>query len=313
MKGIFRVAAAGIATLTTSTVFAEDYSFEVGSGYDRNQYDSFSQFLDNPSLGQGSAEFLSSRDTDSLNLVGTWYFAGLSDEKGPRTRAPLFDRTSALNLFYRRADVSSFLSISSTIPSITPGERRTDASTEEVGASVRLTSRESGWFMQGGFLNTEVDLPFSPQSNDSTWNIGVGRYIFESTTLSLDVGERDIGFFNSETIGLGVEHVASLVGSWQYGVDLSYERLDGDVYDFNDWRLALALYPSRDLGFGVSYAEQPRRLAGTLSVSRDEVESLDGFVSWFVTPNLELGARYRVDDVGTANEDGFGLSLNIRF
>ena len=52
-------------------------------------------------------------DTDAYSLTGSWYFAGLSDEKGPRARAAFVDRASVLNIRYATPDISASASIGS--------------------------------------------------------------------------------------------------------------------------------------------------------------------------------------------------------
>ena len=320
MKGMSRVAAFALATLIASTAIAEDYTFEISAGYDRTQSDSFLRIVDQPPFAPGSFESLTSGDTDSFDLVGNWYFKGLSDDEGPRSRALLVDRASVLSLSYRRADGSAVNTVNSTVPGFPSSQGRTSSSVDEVGFSGRLVGRRNGWFIQGGVLEGDLDADIEGSAiivgDRSAWSVGFGRYIFKNTTLALGYGEAEVGFSDLETIGLDFEHLGSLPGTWQYGVDLSYQRLEDDFSDFNTWELALALYPTRDIEFGVAYADRLEPATFTPG----EVESFEGFVSWFVKPNIEISARYRVDDFGDSfgnfgddDQDNFGLSLNVRF
>ena len=311
MQSKTKVAISIAVLLFTANANAEGYSFEVRAAYDRTQFDSSFQFSDT----DGSLQSGLSSDTDSLSLVGSWYFNGLSVDQGPRTRAVLLDRASSLNFLYRRADADNFSFTESTVPGFPSGEFRSDFSTDELGLSGRLVGRQSGWFVEGSFLEGDTDIAFVTEVTDRAWNIGVGRYIFETTTLALNYGEFDNDLRKVDTLGIGLEHVGSFVGSWQYGVDFNYDRVNGLPQSDDDWRISLALYPSRNLEFGVAYADQIRPIEG-FSLFLSEVESVEGFLSWFVSPNVELGARYRVDDIdtfGAVDQDRFGLSLNVRF
>lgn len=308
------------AILAANSAAAEDFAFEIGATYDRTQLDA-EQTITTPG---GSIFNSNDFDTDAYSLFGSWYFAGLSDEKGPRARAAFVDRASVLNFGYARTDVSIAASVVSTDPGIPSFDSNFKSDGDAYALDVRYVWRDSGWFADAGVANANVSLGgFLNESVDSTaWRLGVGKYLFETTMLALDVSQADEDGGDATNISATFSHLGNMGASWQYAVDLGYSRTDADFdLDFDTWSAALSLYPNRDFEFGVRIAEQDADFAALDSTS------YEGFLSWFVTPGVVLAARYRVDDVGwlgnvsiggveptsDVDQDGFGLGVTVRF
>ena len=121
---------------------------------------------------------------------------------------------------------------------------------------------------------------------------------------------------------MSFSHLGDLGEQWQYAVDLGYSRTDGDFdLEFDTWSGAFSMYPNRDVEFGVRVVHQPAYFFAF------DTTSYGGFVSWFVTPGVELAASYRIDDVdslgglsgpsaqtsGDADQDSIGVSVTVRF
>ena len=145
--------------------------------------------------------------------------------------------------------------------------------------------------------------------------------MLETTTIGLDISQVNADGGDATVVAVSLEHLGDLGERWQYAVDVSYNRLDGDGgTELDTWRAAVALYPNRDFEFGVA-VEDVSGLFG-----RDST-GLEGFASWFVTPNVRLSARHRVDDadyfgnvslggaptVSNADQDSFDVSATVRF
>ena len=266
-------------------------------------------------------------DTDELRLSGTWFFKGLSDEKGPRSRAALIDRASSVRLGYSQTERTFASFLSNTDPSIPlpPIDTRLESDDDAFVVDMRYINRNSGWIGSAGLLtaDTTVGAPVSSSFDATGWRLGFGRYVFDNTTLELEVGGVDVdGGSDTSTIGVTFEHFGNLVARWQYAVDLGYNRINPDGgSDIDTWRAALALYPNRDFEFGLAIED----VSGDL-VSRSNL-GFEGFAGWFVRPNVRLAARYRFDDVdylgntviggtptvGDADQDAFGVSATVRF
>ncbi len=317
-----------ISTLLTGAVFAvagaaaDDFDFEIGATYDRTQLDAEQTINTNFGTIFNSTDI----DTDAYSLFGNWYFAGLSDEKGPRARAAFVDRASALRVAYARTDVSASASIESTDPAIPEFDSTFKTKGDAYSLDGRYVWRESGWFAAAGIASVETSLSGTlggGSSTDSTaWRLGVGKYLFENTTLALDYGQSDQDGGDATNFSAMFSHLGNMGSTWQYAVDLGYSQTDSDFsLDLESWRAGLSLYPNRDFEFGIGYAESDADFAALDSTS------YEGFVSWFVTPGVVLAARYRVDDVGflgnvlipsaetssDADQDSIGVSVTIRF
>ena len=73
--------------------FAEEYDFEVGLAFDSTHTEGSKTITTPGETIVNSSDI----DTDVLSVFGSWYFTGLSDDKGPRARAALVDRASSLS------------------------------------------------------------------------------------------------------------------------------------------------------------------------------------------------------------------------
>lgn len=301
---------------------AENYDYQVDVGYQSTQFDG-SQTI----TTVGGTVFNSiDTDTDVLSISGSWYFSGLSDDKGPRARASLVGRASSLSFGYSSTDQTNTTFLDSDDPAFPfpPIDSRLETDGDAFAIDLRYVDRDSGWFGNVGLLTTDVTVGgFVDDSIDANgWSLGVGKYLFDTTTLGVNVSIVDGGGgLDASIVTVAFEHLADLGDSWQYAVDLSYEQLDPDAgSDIDTWGAALSLYPSTDFEFGI-------RVEDTDGVFGQGGTSVEGFASWFVKPNVRLAAGYRVDDVdffgnvaiggaptvSDADQDAFGISASIRF
>ena len=312
--------------LVATNAMAEQYDFEVELAYGRSQFDG-SQTI----TTQGGTIFNSTEsDSDDLGLIGSWYFAGLSDDKGPRARAVFVDRASSFSFGYLRSEQSTSTFITSddpafTFPAVVP---EFESSGNTYSADIRYVHKSSGWFGQAGLLSANTTLSgFVSNSVDATgWSLGVGKYLFDMTALSLDFSEVDVDGGGSATVtAVSLTHLGNLGSSWQYAIDVAYSRADADFgTEIDTWAAALAFYPTRDFEFGIAYEDVSNNSSAFIDLSTTGVE---GFASWHVTPKVRLAARYRVDDpdylgnvsiggsptVSDADQSSFGISAAIRF
>ncbi|MDJ0908433.1 MAG: hypothetical protein QNI99_04545 [Woeseiaceae bacterium] len=313
------------ALLFTTASFAEEYDFELDVAFGSSNFDG-SKTITRP----GGTIFNSgSNDSDNLSIFGNWYYNGLSDDNGPRARAALVNRASSLSFGYGRTEqtIASFLTNTDPslmfIPSLS--ESRFESDSDLFSVDLRHVDRDSGWFGSVGLQITNEDI--SGTFNDSTdateWRLGAGKYIFENTTLSFSVGRIDFGAGEKATaFDFSLEHLGNLGDRWQYGLDIGYDRTDLDFSDFDTLGVGLSLYPNRDFEFGVAVLDA----RGNPGLNRSDV-SYEGFASWFIRPNIQLSASYRVDDadffgnvfvggdqgVSDADSDSFGISATWRF
>lgn len=302
---------------------AEEYDFEVEFGFSSLNFEGSQTITTNGGTIFSSSEI----DTDELRLSGAWFFKGLSDERGPRSRAVLTDRASFVRIGYSQTESTFASFFSNTDPGIPlpPVDTRFESDDDAFVVEIRYINRDSGWIGSAGLLisDTTVGAPVSATFDATGWRLGFGKYISENTTLELEVSGVDVDG-GSDTSGIGVtfEHLGSLGARWQYAADLAYSRINPDGgSDLDTWRAALALYPSRDVEFGLALEDVSGGIASQSNLG------IEGFASWFVRPNVRLAARYRVDDAdypgnttiggaptaGDADEDSFGISATVRF
>ena len=318
-----------LALAGTPLATAETYNFEVGLSFDRTQFDSSDiQTVDQP-VPPTPITFTdeTSIDTDDIRLFGNWYFAGLSDDNGPRARTVFVDRASVATLAYLRSD-QTFLTRfdnDSGLPILLPGEISSDQTLDELSASVRLVDRNSGWYGLAGISRSEAEIdPNTPglvgaDFDATSYSLGFGKYLFATTSLQIAVDWIEVDNNDATNISVDFTHLGSIGESWQYAVDLGYANTDGDFGVNSDSYLAgFSLYPNRDLEFGIALTEEDRRFGG-------ELTSIGIFGSWFFTPSASVGVRYRFDDVdsGTTaigplrsvkeDQDAWGIGVNVRF
>ena len=96
-KGLVSLASCLFATVAA----AEQFDYEIHAGYQSSSSDlSFSS-----NLVAGTTR--SKSDGDGFILEGSWYYAGLSDDEGPRARAAFMSRASGATLGWSALDESS--------------------------------------------------------------------------------------------------------------------------------------------------------------------------------------------------------------
>lgn len=318
-----------VGMFVTTNASAEDYDFEVNLGFDSTRFDG-SKTITTP----GGTIFNSGEtDTDTLSLSGSWYFAGLSDDKGPRARAALVDRASSLNFSYLRSDqtTSTFLNSDDPMFPFPSIDTRFDSDEDSFAVDLHYVDRDSGWFGDAGLFTSDITLSNVSESFSANgWRLGVGKYVLESTTLALDYSQINVSrsTAGAKAFGVSLEHLGDLGERWQYAVDIDYSRVDADRgSELDTWRAAFSLYPNRDFEFGLAVEDVSGVLESVSGLSRRESTGLEAFASWFVKPNIRLSTRYRFDDaeysgnigipggstVSDADQDGFGINATIRF
>lgn len=310
-----------VGLLIATSVSAEQFDFEIGLAFDSTQSHGSQTIMTTGGTIFNSRE----SDTDVLHLSGSWYFAGLSDDTGPRTRAALVDRASSLSVGYSHLDqaIATFLTSSDPLIFIPPIDSRFDSDGDSFAVDFRYVARDSGWFGNVGLLSS--DATFSGLVDDSLdatgWRLGIGKYLLETTTIAFDVSQVSADGGDATVASASLEHLGDLGERWQYAIDVGFNRMDaGGGFELDTWRAALALYPNRNFEFGVAVED----ISG---IPGHETTGVEGFASWFVRPNIHLSARYRVDDadvlgnifipgsstVSNVDQDSFGVSATVRF
>ena len=304
---------------------AGEYSYEAGLSYGSSNTDTTAPLLivgGNPGTQFGSAT--SSSDSDLVKLSGSWYYSGLSDKSGPKSRAAFLDRASSVYLAYSYDDLSGSYKTSGLQPPLPPGflptppsTGSTDGTTHTLEAGLRHVWEASGWYGLAGVTrsDTEIDTVFdgSAASFDldaTAYTLGIGKYFGQATALDLSVISSDLDGHDTTAYSLSFNHVGSLGDSWYYAADLGLAVSDEDEDD-GTYSLGLALFPTTKIEFGIQIVHHE-------SAFVDDWDSYGGFVRWFVRDHVEVNARYREDDwepnsVVEIDRDQFAIGVNIRF
>ena len=319
-----------IASMTIAPVaLGDEYDFDFGLAFDGTSFDG-SQSI----TTFGGDVFTSSAfDTDEVRAFGRWYFSGLSDAIGPRARAAFVDRASSLSLSYSRLDQSNTLLRRNADPSlpISPLDAFVESDGNAVAADIRYVDRDSGWFGNADFLAADfsADGPngtINSELDTSGWSFGFGKYLLETTALSVEYGELDRdGGLDTSAVTVAFTHLGGIGERWQYAVDLEYGRLNPNVGASQDvWGSTIALYPTSNVEFGIGVEDVSTDGRQLIDLDRTTIA---GFASWFLRENVQISARYQIDDVGftpdvfiggaptetKADRESFGISATVRF
>ncbi len=294
-------------------VAADTYDYEVDLSYSSFDSDSISfPFIGGfPDPTQGSSETSSS--DDEISITGRWFYSGLSDEEGPRSRAAFVSRASSVSATYARLDGdASFVSNVFGNPIVASGEQTADT----FGVDLRHVWQESGWYVLAGIAESSADVSFTdPGGNTSeasgeadAYFAGFGKYLGATTSLDLVVANAEAGGSDSTNVALDLTHIGQLNESWQYGVDVGVGFAPDDrLYD-----LRFSLYPNRDVAFGFGY-----RTTDDDDDFGGESSSMSAFASWFLNETTVIRADLSSGDgeaPGTEiDTDGFGIGITMRF
>jgi len=289
---------------------AEDYDYELGLSYDRGSSDRLS------TVTGGGGILRNSSDSDTIGLSGLWYYSGLSDANGPKSRAAFLGRASGLYFGYSRGDESGSFSLTGG-GIFAPANGSVDGRTNELSAGLRHVWRDSGWYVLGSFSRVEMksnsvteSVAASSSFDARAYTLGVGKYFGEATALDLQVAQVDTGNSRGTAVALSFTHIGTLGPDWQYGADIGIARSSGRG-DEGSYSLRGSLYPSPEFEFGIGYSRQ--QLDGGF-----DLDTIEGFVSWFIRDHVELTARYSQDNPDelpgqNIDSDLLGVGVNVRF
>ncbi len=313
--GFFALALLAGCSVATGAA-ADEYDYELGLAYGWGQFDgTFAATVNgvpDPSLGISTT----SSDSDAIDLSGAWYYAGLSDADGPKSRAAFLSRASSIAVGYSRGDESGSSSFTGG-GNFPPVSSTFDSTSNEISADLRHVWVDSGWYALAGLSHAEFErdsvingVPASGESDATAYALGVGKYLGKATTVDLSILTLDAGGSNPTVVALTFNHIGSIGETWQYGASAAYAKSDtggdGDVFAVQG-----ALYPSVATEFGLGFTRQE-------SVRGSDQDAIEAFAGWFVRDHVELTARYRTFDTGSGpgedtDSDEFGVGVRVRF
>lgn len=311
MKHTASTATALAGFLIAANAIADDYNYELGLSLGRNNSDIARQelFTGTITVPAGSQSSVS----EQINLVGAWYYSGLSDATGPKSQAAFLSRASSISLVYSYSDdSSSFHSMGGA--GFAPSNGSTDGRTNALSANFRHVWRDSGWYLLAGVGRVESeqdgksnDITFFSGFESTAYTLGAGKYFGQATAVDLSVAEADTG---PTSIALSFSHIGSMGNDWQYGADISLAKSE-ESSDDGAYLLRGSLYPSPNFEFGMEWSRQ--QFSGGF-----DLDSVEGFASWFAREDVEITARYQQDNPDTwpgqdIDNNEFSIGVNVRF
>lgn len=264
--------ASGIALAVTSAAHA-DYQVEVRGGYLTGDIES------------GSAD----ADFDSFMLQGTFYFTPVDTSKGPLAEASFIDRASDITVNFQDGEID--------------GPGGADADIESYGISTRVVL-DQGWLLKLGYQDSEIE----DLVDGDVWNVGVGKYIAENTTLTLNYLQGEADDMDVDAYGLNLEHLFLLANDQALRLDVGYTQADPDDADEIDlWNLGATFYFNRNISVNANYS-----LADSNEV---ELENWSIGAEWFINNQVAVSLSYleAEEDENNLEADGFVISGRFRF
>lgn len=300
-----------LAFLLCFSAHADDYNFEVGVTIGQSEADTTT--ISFPAPINTAATI--SANADQFDLRGTWFYTGLSDNKGPKTRAAFVDRSSSVSLSYFRSDLSSTVILSGG--GLPPDQSNISIDVSGYSVDLRHVWRESGWFGIISIGRAELDgiLTNGPTTSTSdadsnAYSLGIGKYLADTTSVDLRVLSEESGSSTAAGISLRFSHLAPLGNTWMFGADVGITKTDtagdGDAYN-----IVGSFYPNSEVDFGLSFARRDEE--GGI-----DSESFELFAGWFISDSTRVHASYIEDTGGAglsaeADSTGYEVGISSRF
>lgn len=259
-------AAVGLALSLTAHA-ADDYRWELGAGYSASKLD-----LDAKSNGQSDSKHI---DSDIWGGYGTYYLKPVDTSKGPLAEAAFLDHASSIKLYADdgQVDLSSL------------DAKLNDKDGQRYGVSTRYVAEGPGWQLSGWLVDLDYLRSEPGDKEIDTYNIGIGKYLTEKTTLVLNYGKVNVNN-GGDTDGYSVdlEHLWNLSHGAFKATASAGKVVVKNADDIDSYAIGGTYYVNDRLGFGAGYT----------NTSQDgyEVDGWNVSADWFVTEKVALSLAY---------------------
>ncbi|MDG1943844.1 MAG: hypothetical protein P8J17_06255 [Halioglobus sp.] len=292
---------AGIG-LALSVTAQADYQWEVGGFY---TFGEFKAAVRNTPQGNRSKDI----DENIGGVFGTWYMEEVDTSKGPLREAAFLDHASDITLEYTDGKIDT--------GKLGPNLNNDDQQTYSV--SSRYIAEGPGWKLSGWLVDLGYERADINNSRTNIYNVGVGKYITENTTLVFDYTNIDIGDGggDADSYELDLDHFfafdnGGLKANLSYG---NTSRKGSD--DVDTWIIGGTWYLNNNIGFGAEY----------INTSLDGSDTVNGYsldADWFITESFGVNLALTQVDYDNFNfpngngkleleKDEIKLSANFRF
>jgi len=301
------------------------------------------QYQININYGEVDSDF---KEQESAGIAGTHYFSPIDDSKGPLIEAAFINRVSRISLSYNDNDTEEklgpFIGVvpsfgvllneatlapipSTSLALVDPGFsaiKNPKSNLEEIRIDGQFHWPESGWFAYGSAsdFDGEGKRLFTKQKMDGeAYSVGVGKYLFDTTTLSLGytyLKQDNKTSFLSCAISFGGPAFCNGIAAelkneteketWS----VSFKHLDklaGLYYEFiADFKHTSFDVSNESLGFLDPSLQNP----SNFSAAFDDIKRYSSGLTVYPLNSLGIGFTYTLSDQSDFQTDQYGISLS---
>ena len=271
---------AGIGLALSATAQA-DYRWELDAGYAGGNFD-----YKTKNTPDGAPSVDDDNDLDIWNVGATWYMETVDTSKGPLGEAAFLDHASSLSVGYKDGTVDI--------------SNADNDEGETYTANMRYVAEGPGWKLSGWLVDIGYER-FEPNNREvDTWSLGVGKYIFQNTTLVL--GYDNVNINNggdADRWDVELEHFFPFSGNGGLKARANGGKtVVSEIDDPTTWGVGATWYLGNNWGISADY----------------EKDDLDGFeidsyalgVEWFITESFAVEVYYEDTQPDDINLDSGG-------
>jgi len=255
----------GIA-LAMSAGAQADYDWELGAGYTAGKLEGKLKF-------NGQEVEKEDLDTDQYALSGTWYMETVDTSNGPLGEAAFLDHASNITLAFGDGKVRF------------NNENNDDEQSYE--ASMRYVAEGPGWKLSGWLVDLSAMRAEPENEKIDQYNVGVGKYITDNTTLVLNYESTSLNNGNGsgvDSYGGTVEHFFAF-GDGGLKAEGNFARTYlNNADDIDSYGVSATYYLSNNLGFGANWEQ--------LEQSGYEINQFGVSAEWFINESFAVSLSY---------------------
>ena len=265
----------GIA-LAMSAGAQADYDWQLDAGFTGGTTDTKTK-----NRNTGNEIRKTDNDLEAFDVSGTWYMETVDTSKGPLGEAAFLDHASSITLGtgYNKTRVS----------------QRNNPDGETYVADMRYVAEGPGWKLSGFLVDLGFERAEMGDNKVDTWNVGLGKYITEHTTLVADYEYQSLNNGNGSGVDFYGGTVESffpmgdggLMASANFGRSYISNREDVDTYG-----LSGVYYLGSSIGLGLNWEQSEE--------GGFEVNTYGASAEWFISENFGVTLSYQdvvADDI----------------
>jgi hypothetical protein len=243
-----------------------DYDWELGAGYTQGKI--------SKEVKQNGATQKTDTDTDEIDLSATWFMETVDTSKGPLGEAAFLDHASSIKVVVKDGKVEL------------TNQNNDDGQTYE--AKMRYVAEGPGWELSGWLVDLGVKRSEPGNQKYDHYNVGVGKYITENTTLVFNYA--NTGFNNGN--GSGTDTYGGTMGHF-FAIGDGGLKAEGNFSrtyvpnrdDIDNYGVGVTYYLGSNLGFGANWEQN--------EINGWEINTYGVSAQWFISENLAVSLSYQ--------------------